>query len=40
LRIFRALVIFLYAISIPIAQAQVTASSIASQIKDLRSVPD
>jgi peroxiredoxin len=40
LRILRALVFLLYAISIPAAQAQLAASSIGSQIKDLRSVPD
>lgn len=40
MRILRALVFLLYAISIPVAKAQVTESSIASQIKDLRSVPD
>jgi len=40
LRILRAFVYLLCAISIPFANAQVTESSIGSQIKDLRSVPD
>lgn len=40
MRIFRAFLIFVFAIRIPIAQAQVTESSIESQMNELRSIPD